>query len=296
MTHPRPGAVPHTRLSPGQTPTLQDTRKRLYITHVAQADECRLRDGRPVVLREAGQDDVPALARLFMELSPRSSFTRFLMSRPAAAQISLLASLDRRGGTVCLVVTTPDDPGHLIAEGRYTPTGDGSAELGLTVLDAYQGLGLGRLLLDALVRRAHESGLERMRAIIALTNGPMLHLLEPYKWILAAPSDDAACLEFSVSGGVPGWPAAVAGQRVLVERRGWFDNERVAALRDSGCEVRQCTGPRPRAGRACPLLTGGRCRLAEEADLIVPLLPAGDEGAAAVLETHRRLWPDRLAQ
>lgn len=263
---------------------------------MTELPECQLKDGRRVVLRWAGPEDVPAIAQLFMELSSESFFSRFLMSRPAAPQVSGLASLDRQNETVCVVAAAPDDPGHFAAEARYAPIGDGAAELGITVLDAYQGAGLGRLLLDTLVRRARESGLERMRAVIAVSNGPMLHLLEPYGWALAGPTDGAACLEISAIGGMPGWPAAVGGQRVLVERRGWFDNERVAALRNSGCDVRQCTGPRPRSGRTCPLLAGDRCRLAEEADLIVPLLPADDADGAAVLETHRRLWADRLAQ
>jgi len=95
---------------------------------------------------------------------------------------------------------------------------------------------------------------------------------------------------------MPGWPAGSEGHRVLVERRGWFDDQRVAALRSAGQEVRQCTGPLQRAGRACPLVTSGQCRLAEEADLILSLLPGGEPDCAAVLAAHRRRWPDRLAE
>jgi len=83
--------------------------------------------------------------------------------------------------------------------------------------------------------------------------------------------------------------------RVLVEQRGWFDTGRVAELRAAGDDVRQCHGPGRHAGRTCPLVTSGHCRLAEEADVIVPLLPADDEDCAAVLEAHRRRWPGRLA-
>ena len=147
------------------------------------------------------------------------------------------------------------------------------------------------------MERAHEDRLERLRAVVLLENAPMLRLLQRYGWVLAAPTEDfsVACLEISALGGMPGWPAESAGRRVLVERRGWFDDQQVAALRSAGQDVRQCAGPSGRAGRSCLLVTSGRCRLAEEADVIVNLLPAGEPDCAAVLAAHRRLWPHRLS-
>lgn len=257
----------------------------------------QLKDGRTVLLSQAGAEDIPAIARLFMELSPESFRSRFLGGQPAPAVASRFARIDQPPGTVSVVAAMAHDPGRLAAEARYVPTGGDVAELGLTVLDGYQGAGLGHLLLGVLVDRARTDGLERLRAVVSLTNAAMLHLLEPYGWALAEATEDysVACLEISAVGGMPGWPAATAGQRVLVEQRGWFDNERVAALRSAGYNVRQCTGPRRRTGRACPLLTTGRCRLAEEADLIVPLFASDDEDYAAVLDAHRRHWAGRLA-
>ncbi len=174
--------------------------------------------------------------------------------------------------------------------------GSGTAELALTVSDGYQSAGLGQLLLHTLVRRAREGGLERLRAIVLLGNAPMLHLLQRYGWVLAAPTEEfyVACLEITVAGGMPGWPADSTGRRVLVERRGWFEDQQVAALRSAGSDVRQCFGPLHEV-RACALVSSGECRLAEQADLIVSRLPADDPDCAAVLAAHRRRWPHRLA-
>jgi hypothetical protein len=126
----------------------------------------------------------------------------------------------------------------------------------------------------------------------------MLRLLQRYGWVLAAPTEDfsVAFLEISAAGGMPGWPAGSAGRRVLVERRSWFDDQQVAALRSAGNDVRQCAGPRRETGRACPLVTSGHCRLAEEADLIVSLLPGAEPDCTAVLAAHRRRWPHRIAE
>lgn len=261
--------------------------------------DCQLADGRAVVVRPAdpaNPGDVAAIARLYLELSAESFRRRFHAGQPAPALMARFARLGT--GTVCLVAVSPADPDRLAAEARYVPIGGGAAELALTVADRYQGAGLGRLLLEALVRRAREDGLERLRATVLLSNKPMLRLLQRYGWALAEATEDfsVACLEISAADGMPGWPAQSAGQRVLVERRGWFDDERVTALRSAGKDVRQCTGPLREAGRACPLVTSGHCRLAEEADMIVSLLPEGDPDCAAVLAAHRRRWPHLLAE
>lgn len=257
--------------------------------------EHQLADGRVIVLRPGGPDDIPAITRLYLELPAGSFYRRFFSRRPAAELVARLARL--RSGTRCLVAASPADPGRLVAEARYVPVAPGTAELALTVQDSHQGTGLGRLLLDALVGQAHDDQLERLRAVVLLENVPMLRLLQHYGWVLAAPTEDfsVACLEISARGGMPGWPADSAGRRVLVERRGWFDDQQVAALRSAGQDVRQCAGPSGRAGRPCPLVTSGRCRLAEEADVIVNLLPGGEPDCAAVLAAHRRLWPHRLS-
>ncbi len=263
---------------------------------MAANSEWRLSDGRVIVLRPAGRDDVPAISRLYLELSPESFHSRFYTAQPAPARVAQFARIEP--GTVCLVAAPRADPDCLAAEARYVPiTGTGTAELAMTVRDGYQGAGVGHLLLEALAERAREDGFARLRAVVLLGNTPMLRLLQHYGWVLAAQTEDfsVACMEISTRGGMPGWPAGGVGQRVLVERRSWFDDEQVAALRSAGNDLRQCTGPLRQAGRVCPLVTSGRCRLAEEADLIVSLLPDGEPDCAAVLAAHRQRWPQRLA-
>ena len=267
-----------------------------YSALMTASRECRLADGRAVVLRLAGPGDVPAITRLYLDLSPESFYRRFNTERPAPALVAQLASVG--GGAACLVAAAPSDPGRVVAEARYVPIAPGTAELALTVHDDYQGTGLGHILLDALVAHARAEGLERLRAVVLLANTPMLRLLQRYGWVLADRTEDfsVAFLEISAAGGMPGWPAGSAGRRVLVERRSWFDDQQVAALRSAGNNVRQCAGPRRETGRACPLVTSGHCRLAEEADLIVSLLPGDEPDCTAVLAAHRRRWPHRIAE
>ncbi len=256
--------------------------------------EARLADGRTVLLRPAGPDDVGAIARLYLDLSPDSFWRRFHCSRPAPPLVTRFASLG--AGSACIVAAPRGTPDRLAAEARYVPIDAETAELALTVRDDYQGTGLGHLLLDALVQRAGDTGLRRLRGEVLLGNTPMLRLLQRYGCAATAPADDSdgACLEISAIGGMPGWPANRAGRRVLVEQRGRLGSARAAALRSAGHDVRQCAGPLRKDGLSCALVTSGECRLAAEADLIVSLLPAGDPDCAAVLAAHRQRWPHLL--
>lgn len=259
-------------------------------------EEIRLGDGRTVRLRAAAPADVPRIAELYQRLSAESFRSRFHSGRPKPDLVTWLARLDP--GTVALIAESPGPDGspgsRLAAEARYVPTADGAAELALVVGDDFQGHGLGGQLLRALVDHAAGARLDRLSAVVSLANSTMLHLLARYGTALTEPADESltVCLEISATGGMPGWPAGAAGRRLLVERRGWFADRLVLALRDDGYEVRQCAGPD--RDRRCPLLTGGRCRLAEEADRIISALPAGDEAAAAVAAAHRRRWPGKL--
>lgn len=257
--------------------------------------ERQLADGRAIMLRSAVPGDATSITRLYLGLSSLSYERRFQTVRPAPDVVARLARLDAGR---CLVAFLQADPEHLIGEARYVPTGAETAEFALTVLDSYQGLGLGPLLLDGLAEQARYDGLDRLRAVVLLSNTPMLRLLRHQGWVLAEPTDDChvAYLEISTDGGMPGWSVDSTGPRMLVERRDWFDDEQIAQLRSAGLEVRHCAGPFREAGWLCPLLTSGTCRLADEADIIVSRLPPSEPDSAAIRAVHRRKWAHKLAE
>jgi acetyltransferase len=67
--------------------------------------------------------------------------------------------------------------GEFVAVGRYAPNPDGrTAEFALVVADAWQGKGLGRALLERLVRAATTAGYEALYGIILGANRDMLDL------------------------------------------------------------------------------------------------------------------------
>jgi GNAT superfamily N-acetyltransferase len=87
--------------------------------------------------------------------------------------------------------STHSEPSH--PDPGYAPNqGSDSAELGLVVLDQWQGLGLGRILLRQILAVAARNGITRFTADILADNRRMLHLL----------ATEARVVQSKSSGGV----------------------------------------------------------------------------------------------
>lgn len=256
--------------------------------------------GEEVTLRPAGPGDAVAIARLYAGLSAQSAHNRFQTWQFTPDMADRLARIDAPG-TFCIVAEADDPSGQvtgMVAEARSVPIGTDLAEFAITVGDHYQGIGLGSVLLGALAEHARASPLSLLRAVVLLSNTPMLRLVARYGWAQVVCSDDMSMvtLDIAAAGGMPGWTDESRGRRVLVEQRGWYVSEEIRALEHAGDDLRRCPGPDGPAGRPCPLVVSGRCRLAEQADEIICLLPAEDQELAQVAAAHRRLWPERLAR
>ena len=92
---------------------------------------------------------------------------------------------------LALVIDMPGSEGpELIAVARYEPTNDPEvAEVAFVVQDAWQGKGLGRLLLRELLAAAAARGIRRFRADVLTDNVRMLRLLSDYSHVLERRTD-----------------------------------------------------------------------------------------------------------
>jgi GNAT superfamily N-acetyltransferase len=253
-----------------------------------------------LTIRSATPADIPLIADLYDRLSPSCFAERFMAPR-ADSPLELLAHFDPDRGDVVLLVALTDFPDLPIAEARYSPTGPDVAEFAMVVHDAYQGEGVGKALLDEILKVAAGQGLNRLAATVSGGNTRMLRLLGRLGWALVdAPGFGVGLIEVSTDGGMPGWPED-GRRRILVESRSWFGSPEISHLSATGAAVRRCPGPRrpssigvtpPSCG--CPLVMSGVCRLAEDADEIVDLLPDTVPECAEIRLAHEFRWPERL--
>jgi GNAT superfamily N-acetyltransferase len=135
-----------------------------------------------VRIRELRRDDGDLLEQVMAGLSDQSRYLRFHSPKPR------LTSSDRRYLTdvdgqdhFALVAFAPD--GAPIAVARWVRLKDdpATAELGLEVVDEWQGQGLGSELIARLARRAAVAGIERLVARV-LDGNPFKNGLKRRGW------------------------------------------------------------------------------------------------------------------
>lgn len=133
-----------------------------------------LRDG-TAALRPLGPDEVEALDCVFEQLSAASRFDRYLSSvqRMSGTMRTRLAAVDGHEHVAWL----GEVDGRPAAIGRMIRVGPGVAELAFEVVDAHQGRGLGKALLDALTTVGAVSGVQRLEATVLPTNHRSRRLL-----------------------------------------------------------------------------------------------------------------------
>lgn len=240
-------------------------------------------------LRLASAQDEPAIVELYRGLSPTSCRMRFSTSVSDDA----LDRAARLGDQFDAVLAFSE--GRLVGEARLETAVGSQHEFAVTVADGWQGQGLGRALLDGLREHASDRGIIAMRALVRIDNVPMLTLLRRIGGAIVMVSSGDVVLEIASDAQMPGWPSGTRAKKVLVEAGGLAEHRITTSLRAAGFDVRQCAGPTAARREPCPLLVGGRCRLADEADAIICLLPDGDDRSRAVVSSHALRRPNSLA-
>lgn len=153
----------------------------LYIA--ARTSVVTLRDGSRVILRPVIPTDRDLLVEGFERLSPESRYRRFFapMKHISPPVLDYLTSIDYRDHFAWAALSAepgPDGRPLGVGVGRYIRLEDPeTAEMAVTVVDDWQGRGLGRVLLDALVLEALENGITRLEGDVLAENRPMQELL-----------------------------------------------------------------------------------------------------------------------
>lgn len=140
------------------------------------------RDGTPLWFRQVVPDDRDLLVRGYRDLSDESRYRRFhaLYDELTEEQLRFLAELDYHDQFAWGVMIGYPPYLEAAAIGRYAkyqrPASDGKvvADVGITVLDKFQGNGIGTALVDALIITAHANHIARFETLVLAENEPML--------------------------------------------------------------------------------------------------------------------------
>jgi hypothetical protein len=115
-----------------------------------EAGRLILRDGSTASIRVAQQTDQHALEAFFGRLSPESRRRRFASASlpPPKLLASLCDNSDPHSALTLIVTRIVDGESQIVATGSYLAKAKQSAEVAFAVDDAFQGKGLGTLLLE----------------------------------------------------------------------------------------------------------------------------------------------------
>ena len=131
-----------------------------------------LTDGTAVTLRELQEEDRRQLERFVASLSQDTIYFRFLAS--GIDREVVIDQLSPRPGAYTLVAL---QGGAIVGHVAYFKSQPDAAEIGVLILDAYQGKGLGTRLIESIAHAANAEGVTVFEAIIDWNNTRMIRMV-----------------------------------------------------------------------------------------------------------------------
>ena len=158
-----------------------------------------LRDGSGVLIRPVHSTDAPLLAEGFTRLSATSRWLRFLTAKQelSPAELRYFTDVDHHDHEALGALDQGDGRGVGIA--RYVRSTDDpyAADLAVTIVNDWQGRGLGTELLARLSDRALDEGIRRFTALVAAENEVVGRLLRKMRASLV--SRESSTLQYEIA-------------------------------------------------------------------------------------------------
>ena len=147
-----------------------------------------LRDGRRVEIRALRPDDRSDMLAAIGRTSMQSLQRRFFVPKKGFSEQEIAFFLDIDFESHAALIAQIDEAGRraIVGGSRYVIVQPGQAEIAIIVVDAYQGQGMGTILLRHLVILAHGAGLKELVAEVLPENSAMLKLLKKFNFKTAS--------------------------------------------------------------------------------------------------------------
>jgi RimJ/RimL family protein N-acetyltransferase len=137
----------------------------------------RLRDGSELVVRPIRPEDKGAIVAGFDRMSPESRYRRFFapLQRLTERDLAYLTEVDHHDHEALIAFAA--DTREPVGVARFIRGSvHEEAEVAVTIVDDWQGRGAATALLERLVERAREEGVERFVALVLSENKDALEL------------------------------------------------------------------------------------------------------------------------
>ena len=178
----------------------------------AEGKRVVLRNGSEVLIRQVQSADAALLADGFARLGAKSRQLRFLTPKKelSPAELRYLTDIDHHDHEALGALSHPGGQGVGIARYFRNAEDPQAADIAVTVVDDWQGRGLGTELLAQLSDRARKEGIRRFTALVSADNEAVLGLLSNTNADLV--HREFGTLEYEIplvpseERGLAGWP------------------------------------------------------------------------------------------
>ncbi|HET9044229.1 MAG TPA: GNAT family N-acetyltransferase [Burkholderiales bacterium] len=130
------------------------------------------------MVRSAKRADGEAVQQFVRELSPLARRRRFFgaLSELSPAQLERLTGAQNPRDLSLVALSAHAGEPRIVAMAQYATDNPGAAEFAVVVADAWQRQGLGARLLELMLGRAAEAGVQVLKGFALAENAPMLAL------------------------------------------------------------------------------------------------------------------------
>ncbi|MGI9018029.1 MAG: GNAT family N-acetyltransferase [Euzebya sp.] len=182
-----------------------------------------LRDGSRVLVRPISTEDRWRIEQGLQQLSARSRYLRFhsAVEKLSESQLDYLTDVDHHDheALVALDPDRPDSPGAAVARYIRMPDQPSIAEAAITVVDEYQGRGIGTALIGLLEALAHERGIRIFRNYVLAENQAMLEIFRQLDGTISIEGSGLYRVDVPVPGAADPQPDTPAGRWVSLVGR-----------------------------------------------------------------------------
>jgi RimJ/RimL family protein N-acetyltransferase len=141
-----------------------------------------LRNDRPIAIRALRPDDRAGMLAAIGRTSMQSLQRRFFVPKKGFSEQEMAFFLNIDFESHVAIVAEVEEDGHPVISGggRYIVVQPGQAEIAFVVVDAYQGQGIGTILMRHLAVLARNAGLKELIAEVLPENTAMLKLFKKF--------------------------------------------------------------------------------------------------------------------
>ena len=150
-----------------------------------------LRDGSPIEVRALRHEDEADMLAAIEQTSAQSLQRRFFVPKRGFSEKerAYFMDIDFKNHVAIVALADEADRKVIVGGGRYIVFEPGRAEMAFVVIDAWQGRGVGSILMRHLIKIAGDAGLKELTAEVLPENKAMIKVFGKFGFN-AAPSQD----------------------------------------------------------------------------------------------------------